>query len=203
MDSETIYAADRYRNNGELMLACATLGYVGKDTLDLSYGRGVFWDFFEPSGLVTNDVDVNVSSEHHLDATSWPQLSNRGWGDRFDTVVWDPPYRLNGTPDQSFDQRYGIADRTSVEDRMSVILRGAKNSVRCTKPGGHILTKCQNQVVSGRKVDQVRAVKEACESEGATWVDDLHFLQKPRPQPPGRRQLHARSNFSTLVVFVK
>lgn len=203
MTDATIYAADRYRNNGELILAAATLGFVGRHTLDLSYGRGVFWNLFEPSGLVTNDVDVDVPSTHHVDATSWPQLWNRGWLDKFDTVVWDPPYRLNGAPDQAFDSRYGISDRTTVADRMRVIVEGSRNAVRCTRPGGFTLVKCQNQVVSGAKVDQVRLVKEACEAEGAKWFDDLHFLQAPRPQPAGRRQVHARSNFSTLVVVTK
>lgn len=198
-----VLAADFYRSNGELILCAATLGYVGIDTLDLSYGRGVFWRDFEPSGLVTNDKDVDAQSAHHVDATVWPQLLARGWFEQFDTVVWDPPYRLNGTPDQSFDHQYGIGTPTTVAERMHVILAGARNAVLCTRPGGYTLVKCQNQVVSGKKVDQIRRVKEACEAEGAAWVDDLHFLQAPRPQPAGRKQLHARSNYSTLVVFRK
>lgn len=197
-----VLAIDTYTNNGYLIEAADTLGYIGERVLDLSYGRGLFWSRIRPVGLTTNDLSraIGIYTQYHRDATDWDSVAL--WRSWWDTVVWDPPYRLNGTPDQEgFDERYGIAEPTTVAERMHVILSGSANAVRCTKPGGYTLVKCQNQVVSGRKVDQVRQVKEACEEAGSEWIDDLHYLTPVRPQPPGRRQVHARSNYSTLVVM--
>jgi hypothetical protein len=38
---------------------------------------------------------------------------------------------------------------------------------------------------------------------GLRLVDRFDLLGHIRPQPPGRRQVHARSNYSTLLVFRK
>lgn len=81
---------------------------------------------------------------------------------------------------------------------MDLLIEGTIECARVAKI--MLLVKCQDQVVSGKKRWQTRAVTEAAEAAGFGLLDALHF-EGGRPQPEGRRQVHARQNFSTLLVF--
>lgn len=198
----TVLSADRWATNGHLIEDVARLGYIGEHVLDLSYGRGLFWSRYKPAVLNSNDIDTSLETNYHLDATAYQWM----WASSFDTVVWDGPYRLNGTPDRGdFDERYGISKRETWQDRMKLLLRGSYWGAMYVKPGGTLLVKCQDQVVSGRKVWQTLEIAERVAGfEGPhamTLVDRFDMVRSPRPQPPGRRQVHSRSNTSTLLVF--
>jgi hypothetical protein len=77
------------------------------------------------------------------------------------------------------------------------------NCTRVLAPKGYLLVKCQNQVCSGKVRWQVDAMSAVAEREGLEKVDQLEYLNTPRPQPGDRRQVHARRNHSTLLVFRK
>src|SRR5437879_1348350 len=97
-----IYAFSPSRTtNAQLLREVAELGYLEGNVLDVTYGEGKWWTEFKPT-LTSADLfkfaDVCASYE------SLPFCKNS-----FDTVCFDPPYRLNGTPDLgSFDFNYGI-----------------------------------------------------------------------------------------------
>lgn len=188
-------------NNAELMRDCMTLGYITGAVLDMTYGLGRFWRLVRPEHLVTNDLDASTGAQWHLDFTNLIKLCC--WGDTFDTVVFDPPYKLNGTGgSHPSDAGYGVANSDSVEQRMELIFAGLDEANRVCAPKGHVLVKCQDQVVSGRKVWQTWLITDAGQSLGLRLVDMLH-VQSYRPQPAGRRQLHSRGDYSTLLVFKK
>ena len=63
-----------------------------------------------------------------------------------------------------------------------------------------LLIKCQDQVVSGAVRWQTRIFADHAEAQGFQLVDALH-VQGSRPQPDGRRQVHARRDYSTLLVL--
>lgn len=70
------------------------------------------------------------------------------------------------------------------------------------KPGGMLLVKCQDQVCSGKVRWQTIEFAGHAVELGSRLVDQLH-LPSYRPQPAGRRQIHARRNYSTLLVLRK
>lgn len=125
------------------------------------------------------------------------------WEDgTFEQIVFDPPYKLNGTPDEVVDGRYGVDTPTRWQDRMQVCKDGIDEMCRLLAPRGFLLIKCQDQVCSGKVRWQSREFAERAEAHGLEHHDSLLFLGG-REQPPGTRQLHARRNLSTLLVMRK
>jgi len=187
------------RTNADLMVACRDLGYIGGGrTLDPTHGLGTFWRGWSPDGLVRTDIDPTKSPS----ASRGVDFRYMPWAPIFSAVVFDPPYKLNGTERPGADDRYGVNAPARWQDRMALILAGVRECARVVAPGGHLLVKCQDQVVSGSVVWQTDEVTRAAEGSGLSKVDRLEFLSY-RPQPDGRRQVHARRNHSTLLVFRK
>jgi hypothetical protein len=192
------------RNNAELIVQCHRLGYLRYDwlTLDPTYGYGKFWTLWRPVDLIGTDIIPAKSPfGRSVDFTDMPFSSGS-----FDAVVFDPPYKLNGTSTgkgpAASDEGFGV-DGAYVkwQDRHQLIRDGITECVRVLKPKGMLLVKCQDQVC-GKKRWQTREFSAHAESLGCRLVDMLH-LPGGRKQPPGRRQLHALQNFSTMLVLKK
>ncbi len=194
----TVYAIDNtYTSNADLIVACRELGYLRDHvaTLDATYGMGTFWTKWKPEGwFIGNDIDPDKGA-YTGDFTDlrWEDCS-------FEQVVFDPPYKLNGTPDGAVDYRYGVHEVRTWQQRMELIEAGVKECARVT--ASILLVKCQDQVVSGHVVWQVDEVTRWATECGLVKVDLLHY-QGGREQPSGRRQVHARRNYSSLIVFCK
>lgn len=187
-------------SNAELIADCAQLGYLREEwrTLDPTYGYGTFWKVWKPRELVASDLDPEKSPEGHpVDFTALP------WADRsFDCVVFDPPYKLNGTPDgiDGVDERYGVHDETTNwRDRMRLIRSGISECARVLGDG-YLLVKCQDQSCAGKTRWQTVNFTNYAATLDLGLVDRFDFLSY-RPQPFGRRQVSARRNASTLLVF--
>lgn len=192
-----VMAFGEWPSNAELIADCARLGYLhaGWRTLDPTYGHGTFWKLWRPDDLVACDLDPAKSLiGRAVDFTALP------FPDRyFDAVVFDPPYKLNGTPDEAIDQRYGVHEPTRWQDRMALCRRGIEECARVLGEG-YLLVKCMDQVCSGRKRWQTDEFTKHAERCGLGKVDRFDFPTY-RPQPNGRRQIHARCNTSSLLVF--
>lgn len=199
---DAIRAIGSRSTNAQLMADCAKLGYLNGRVLDLTYGLGRFWTEFRPDDLTTNDWDESRGADHQWDFTSVPLPSGS-----FDSVVLDPPYKLNGTGgSHPSDEAYGVADPyMSINDRHMLMKLGLREAIRLARTGGFVLAKCQDQVSSGQ-VQWQTLLLNACAAAGVAdgaWgklVDMLH-VQSYRSQPARRRQLHARRDYSTLLVF--
>lgn len=208
-----ITAVSTARNNAELIAQCAQLGYLHDTwpTLDPTFGLGRFWNLWRPTVLMASDLDPAKSPLPPEDFTRLPYLD-----DTFAAVVFDPPYKLNGTSTgrgaAACDDDYGVAGAyASVDDRHALIRAGITECLRVLAPGrrtdrttgGFLLVKCQDQVNGGRVRWQTHEfTAHACATPGVRLVDAL-FLVGHRPQPPGRSQQHARRNYSTLLVLRK
>lgn len=200
----TVMAISTARNNGELIEECVKLGYLTDDmvTLDPTYGLGRFWTRWRPAALEASDLDPDKSPiGRSVDCTNLP------WSDsEFDAVVFDPPYKLNGTSTATgaatCDADYGVSHYQSWQDRMQLCIDGINEAHRVLKPGGMLLVKCQDQVCSGKVRWQTIEFTNHAVGLGSRLVDQLH-LPSYRPQPAGRRQIHARRNYSTLLVLRK
>lgn len=192
-----VMAAQAWPTNAELIADAHQLGYLDDAwlTLDMTYGRGTFWTKYRPPRLVTNDLGkgtphVRFDMRHRA---PFPDHT-------FDVTVIDPPYKLNGTATRDVDERYGVENTTTRDDRHALMCDALTEGIRVTKPLGLVLFKCQDQVNSGRIWWQSRMFAEHAETLGCTHKDSLLYLGH-RPQPEGRSQQHARRNYSTLLVL--
>lgn len=189
-------------NNYDLIANCHQLGYITEPVLDMTYGLGVFWRRYRPEQLTTVDSDPRRKADHVCDFRALPFDDGA-----FGTVVFDPPYKLNGTSRPRgpavADDRYGVAgDYLPTAERHGLIRDGIIEGARVLRRRGYLLVKCQDQVSSGRVHWQTRMFSDHAERHGCRLVDMLHVLGY-RQQPPGRVQEHARRDYSTLLVLRK
>ena len=196
-----IMSMGTWKSNGELIADVARLGYLGANwhVLDATYGLGRFWTIWRPALLTTNDLDTSRQSHHHYDFRSFPT----DWMGFYDAVVFDPPYKLNGTGgSHPSDAAYGVAGSVRWQDKYQLIKDGIRECARVTKLNGYLLIKCQNQVCSGEIRWQMIDFSLEADRRGCRLVDMFH-LPTYREQPPGTRQVHSRQNYSTLLVCHK
>lgn len=201
----TIYRMTDAKNNAELMVMARDLGYIpdraDKLVLDCTYGQGRFWNEWRPAfNFSTSDIDPGSLAEVHWDFTNIPCVN-----EMFDCVIFDPPYKLNGTPAMGgpakSDAGYGVGETQSIAERMKLIFAGIDECYRILMPGGFLLVKCMDQVSSGNVVWQTFEIQDHVRVMlDGDLVDMLHLPGK-RAQPPGRNQVHAHANYSTLLVF--
>lgn len=178
------------------MVACRDLGYLDDihEIWDCTYGNGAFWNLWEPLKLLGTDLSPTLTPSVPVDFT------DSGFADRqFYSVVFDPPYKLNGTPDVVVDLPYGVHVATRWQDRLDLIRRGMVECARVLGDG-YLLVKCMDQVSSGKVRWQTTLIIEWAEVEGLSLVDRLD-MPSYRAQPSGVRQVHARRNTSTVLVF--
>lgn len=196
-----ILRATRWRHNGELIAAVARLGYLHPDdyTLDCTWGRGTWWATWRPKRLEGSDLDPDLSpTATSVDFTDLP------WDDAtFDAVCFDPPYKLNGTPTATVDQRYGVHTVRSRDERHQLMLDGLTECARVTRTGGVVLAKCQDQVEGGKVRWQTRMLADHAETHCDLELIDRLDMLGGRPQPAGRRQVRVHANYSTLLVLRK
>lgn len=205
-------------NNAQLVADCAQLGYLHEDwrTLDPTYGKGRWWTDWSPTLLRRHDLVPSKAPDGPMDFTRLDYLAQT-----FEAVVFDPPYKLNGTKGKSGpasgDESYGVDEGyTSIEARHDLMRWGISECLRVLAPrsrggqGGYLLVKCQDQVSSGKVQWQTRLMADHAEAYGRVvndgcsvrLVDELH-VRGYRKQPEGRSQKHARRDYSTLLVFQK
>lgn len=193
-------AATAWPTNADLIVDCVKLGYLA-DTdhvLDPTYGRGKWWTKWRPEKLT-----------HHnrsKDGTDFRGLPYPGGS--FDAIAYDPPYVCVGGRKtsglQDYFQRYGMADTPDTPRGLqSLIDQGLVEMHRLVKPGGIVLVKCQDYVSSGRLWLGTHLTLGHALAQGFECIDRLEHVGSARPQPPGRRQVHARRNLSTLFVLRK
>lgn len=191
-----VLAAHTWPTNAAMIADVARLGYLDGYVLDATYGEGNFWTDWRPDQLRTNDL--------YKPADFHQSYLNLGWKScSFDAVVFDPPYRLSGRRDRGeFDQRFGLCEYRSNDEILADIVAGAIECYRVARR--YLLVKCQDQVNGGRVRWQTDLISRAIEQGGGRKVDRFDFIQKTvRGQPSGRRQLNARRNYSTLLIFEK
>ncbi len=190
-----ILSAKYWPTNADLIADVAKLGYLEGTVLDATYGEGKFWTKFRPDYFFTNDLYKDAQLHQDYTCLSLPD----GYAD---SVVFDPDYKMTGTPSTpDMDYRYGTDRPMRYQDRLANIEAGARECFRvCSK---YTLVKCMDQVVSGNVVWQTDLVTEAITDLGGRKVERFDMLTHPRKQPEGRRQVHARRNYSTLLIFEK
>lgn len=200
-----VRAVHDWSTNADLIADIARLpGYLtapGPDdppwtVLDATYGKhGGFWKSYRPELLTTNDL--RHPADHSWDFRSMPVEDGS-----FDVAVFDPDYKLSGTPALGeFDERYGVDENLTRDERMEKIRAGAVECFRVCRR--RLLVKCQDQVEGGKVRWQTDMVTRAVEELGGWKIDRFDLLGGGRQQPSGRRQLTAQMRPSTALMFGK
>jgi hypothetical protein len=184
-----------YKDNASLIrYGVVPMGYLNGRILDLTYGDGGFWKKWRSVMLSTNDLDETKWVDRHEDFcnTSWPDKT-------FDSVVFDPPYKLQGTPaSPEMDRRYGTREYTSVQKIEELHFLGCKEAVRLSRK--YVLVKTMDQVAGGKVHWLTDLVTNDMRYLRASKVTRF-FLVGHRAQPKGRGQEHPINNYSSLLVF--
>jgi hypothetical protein len=188
------------RTNSRAILDLHVLGYLTNEdsVLDCTYGEGRFWKLWSPSRLTKTDLYPKFDDVESVDFTA---LTERFGANAFDVTVFDPPYKLNGTPSGPMDDTYGVGIKAPVLHRLETIMVGTLQSWSVTKPGGYIIIKVQDQVVSGYPEWISMDVRNYL--TGSARLVDMCQVINYRPQPKGRKQVRFRRNTSQMMVFRK
>lgn len=198
----TVRAATYWKSNAHLIQDCAEkLQYLWRDDyiLDPTYGRGTWWKLWKPDRLKAHSRQKDPS----FDFRRLPYGDNT-----FDAVAYDPPYVCKGGRETSGikekDNRYGQDDAPATPALLQELINdGLTEMHRVVKPRGIVLVKCQDYVSSGKLWIGTHHTLTHALDLGFEVVDRLEMLRSPGSQPPGRRQVHARRNLSTLFVLKK
>lgn len=193
-----VLAATAWPSNAHMVEDVARLGYLRADwrTVDPTYGRGLWWARWRPDELTVHDLALDG-----VDFRDLPEVDGA-----YDAAVFDPPYVCVGgrttTGLADMHDRYGLTDapRTPAE-LQALIGDGLAEVARVVRHRGLVLVKCQDYVTSGRLWPGAHHTTTRGLELGLRLVDRLEYLTSPRPQPSGRRQVHARRNLSTLLVW--
>jgi tRNA G10 N-methylase Trm11 len=196
-----VLAATNWPTNAHMIADCRRLKYVNTDdfTLDPTYGRGTWWKFWRPTNFVAHDIIVDAVDFRHL-----PEGDST-----FDVVAFDPPYVSVGgrttTKIQEFYDRFGLTDAPTTPALVQKLINdGLTEAHRVLKKKGRALVKCQSYVSSGKLWLGPHYTTAHALELGFEVVDILQHTRKAAgPQPARATQVHARQNYSTLLVLRK
>ena len=193
-----VKAINNWPTNGHLIADVARLDLIRREdrTLDITYGYGTFWNVWRPDHLDGCDINPEKSPiGYPVDYNALPFEAQS-----YDVVVFDPDYKLTGTPWNTggMDERFGTDIKKNWRDRMANICGGAREAARVADRV--VLVKCQDQVVSSKIRWQTRAVADEIEPFGFGLRARFDFLGG-REQPGGRTQRNPHACSSQLLVF--
>lgn len=215
--SKGVVACYPWRTNADLLYDAWRMGYVSGRVFDATPGiDGLWWRNLRQAGGYVDGIERIFLNTSPDGVKPYFDFRETWYADKeFDAVAFDPPYKYNGNPEglSELSERYGVDVPARWQDRLLMMVDGLIECIRITKPGGHILVKCQDQVVSGavrwqtQELTQVadtgaRLGEKATSAATAALVDRFDMLGHHIPQPmKGRKQRHAHGRPSTLLVF--
>lgn len=193
--ADEIQSIGDWNDNAELFAEVARLGYLPEPVLDLTYGKGCFWNSYRPKPLWTNDLDPDSEAVYHYDFRA-TLFNNNG----FATVVFDPPYKLSGTNKlPEFDRRFGLDKTRTRQEILGMLVGGLAEAARIARE--FVLVKCMDQINSGELVKQTAIVHNVAQAMGLKQAGEFWLEGDGPPQDEERGQQHERHTRSTLMIF--
>jgi hypothetical protein len=190
--------------NAQAVADLARLGILRREdvTLDLTVGPNAgFWTKWRPDSLSTNDIDLDVKADLHVDVRDMRVDDGLGhWKPGYwDVVAWDPPYGYRGTSRLASDATYGLARDYQTPDQIDALLIDGMR-IACDLARRVALVKCQDQNIASHFRDQSGFVTEAARAHGATVIQKLYIAVR-REQPAGKKQRNVWGYHSVLLVL--
>lgn len=193
-----LYGSVQTGTNADLIATIAPT-YLTGSVLDVTYGRGKWWERFTPDPFVFHDLAI--------DGVDFRDLPH---GDRsFDAVCFDPPYvpRQGGSDatterDQDFRNRFGLAESRSRAELRQLITDGLTECARVADQW--LLVKC-NDYTNGRQfhLGHYLVLRHAEQLELRCHDLIVHHTGSGPGGGQITEQLRARRHHSYLLVFTK
>jgi hypothetical protein len=144
--------------------------YLTGSVLDVTYGRGKWWERFRPEPFAYHDLALDG-----VDCRALPE-HDRSW----DTVTLDPPYVEAGTPGKTlassgdFFDRYGVGSGRPPAPVLELLAAGTCEACRVARR--FVLVKCMEFVAGGRFHDgPTVATLAALEADWVKHDQIVHF----------------------------
>lgn len=187
----TVLAAQPWTTNGHLIAAVWKMHVTARErpwvkagrppvVMDVTYGRGIWWNQGEPEGLIRHDRDL-------LDGVDFRDLPEADGS--IDVIAYDPPYvsvggrATTGTPE--FHHRFGLTHAPkSPQEMQRMIDDGLDELARVLRPGGLVLVKCADYVSSGKLFLGSHLTWLHSHLTGWKVLDRFDMIGSARPQPP-------------------
>jgi hypothetical protein len=104
-------------------------------------------------------------------------------------------------PGATLKARFGELVGT-IADLMLFYFEAMNEIKRVLRPGGYLVFKCQDGVLSGENNNNYNTICNMAEAMGFKWVDLFILLAKHRMMHPKHKtQRHARKYHSYFIVF--
>jgi hypothetical protein len=184
------------QRNADLMAAVAPL-YLTGSVLDVTYGRGMWWERFTPNPFTFHDLA--------LDGVDFRDLPHDDC--EFDTVCYDPPYIPAGgapTGGRAILHRsyFGLTPGRTAAELDGLVFDGLTEC--CRVADRWLLVKCMEFVGSARFVDMPTDITNAARQLG--WVKHDQIVHHAGSGPGGHNIFsvkRARRVHSYLLVFTR
>ena len=180
-------------DNADLIAAVAPL-YLTGSVLDVTYGRGRWWQRFQPEPFTFHDLNIDG-----VDFRRLPEADAS-----IDAVTFDPPYVFTGgvgrRPD--FQDRYGIGQARvgGVGPQTTLILTGLVETCRVARQW--ILVKCMESGAGPAFIDLPHLITSTANQFG--WIKHDQIVHYTGSGPGGHNIIEprrARRMHSYLLVF--
>lgn len=190
-ESETTLTA-RVGNNADLLVDCMKMyANFGDVIVDVTYGKGVFWQ----------KIDLSLYDFKGTDLEGGVDFKNLPYGDAsVDLLVLDPPYMHGGATIKASINDCYRNQNTSHASVIRLYAGGILEAARVLKKKGRIFVKCQDEIESGKQRWSHLELMSILESFGFCALDLFVLQQKSVPAMRQKTQKTARKNHSFMIV---
>ncbi len=169
--------------------------HTGDFELDTCYGSGCFYRSIKRPGLC---FDLSPKKDEVIPADVRHLPLRDGC---INSVIFDPPFMAKTAAGAVMKVRFGEITGT-IADLILFYFQGMNEIHRVLKPGGYLVFKCQDGVLSGINNNNYGKICNMAEVIGFKWVDLFILLAKHRMMHPKHKvQKHARKYHSYFIVF--
>ena len=174
--------------------------HTGAIEADVTFGRGNFYrrSLWLPRPAFCFDLAPRMPGVVAADVCALPVKDGV-----LRSVVFDPPFMARTGPGATLKDRFGELVGT-IRDLWNFYFRALRKLHRVLAPGGWLVFKCQDGVLSGVNNFTHAEIYAMGKAVGLVPVDLFVLMAKHRMNHPKHtRQLHARKYHSYFWVFKK
>ena len=181
----------------EILQSIAAL-HTGPIQADVTFGSGCFYKKGLPRPAFCFDLVPRVPGVIAADVCRLPVKDGC-----LRSVMFDPPFMARTGPGATLKERFGELVGT-IQDLWNFYFRAMKEIHRVLIPGGWLVFKCQDGVLSGVNNFTHTEIYQMALGLGFKPVDLFILLAKHRMMHPNHKvQRHARKYHSYFWVFKK